>query len=181
MRTTGEILRKRRENLGITAEKLGEMTEVSQAYVTMSENNTTKPSKAYLEKLKKILHITESEEIEIKEYEEFRRLPEKYQKKLLQLDKESTLKFSDVEKKFGEILKEIRLANGDTLQSLAEKSSIVFTYIDKMEKGLRPINKNNLEKLIKVYPLYKKKLEKAYLNEVLPDILKNDSFILKKE
>lgn len=86
-----------------------------------------------------------------------------------------------VEKKFGEILKEIRLANGDTLQSLAEKSSIVFTYIDKMEKGLRPINKNNLEKLIKVYPLYKKKLEKAYLNEVLPDILKNDSFILKKE
>lgn len=87
MKTTGEIIKKKREELGITAEKLGELTGVTQAYVTMSENNSTKPSKAFLEKIKKILHITSEEEKEIKEYEEFRRLPEKFQKRLLLLEK----------------------------------------------------------------------------------------------
>lgn len=87
MKTTGEIIKKKREELGITAEKLGELAGVTQAYVTMSENNSTKPSKAFLEKIKKILHITSEEEKEIKEYEEFRRLPEKFQKRLLLLEK----------------------------------------------------------------------------------------------
>lgn len=87
MKTTGEIIKKKREELGITAEKLGELTGVTQAYVTMSENNSTKPSKAFLEKIKKILHMTFEEEKEIKEYEEFRRLPEKFQKRLLLLEK----------------------------------------------------------------------------------------------
>lgn len=81
---------------------------------------------------------------------------------------------------FGEILKEIRLENGDSLQKLSEKTGIVFTYIDKIEKKLRPINKDNLEKFIKAYPLYKKKLEKAYLDEILPESLKKDSFKLNK-
>ena len=70
MKTTGEIIKRKREELGITAEKLGEMTGVTQAYVTMSENNSTKPSKAFLEKIKEILHITNEEEKQIKEYEE---------------------------------------------------------------------------------------------------------------
>ena len=87
MKTTGEIIKRKREELGITAEKLGEMTGVTQAYVTMSENNSTKPSKAFLEKIKDILHITSEEDKEIKEYEEFRRLPEKFQKRLLLLEK----------------------------------------------------------------------------------------------
>lgn len=87
MRTTGEILKQKREMLGITAEKLGELTKVTQAYVTMTENNATKPSKAYLTNVKKILHITDLEQHEIEEYEEFRRLPEKIQKKLISLDK----------------------------------------------------------------------------------------------
>lgn len=81
---------------------------------------------------------------------------------------------------FGKILKEIRLENGDSLQRLSEKTGIVFTYIDKIEKALRPINKDNLEKFIKAYPLYKKKLEKAYLDEMLPESLKKDSFKLSK-
>lgn len=81
---------------------------------------------------------------------------------------------------FGEILKEIRLENGDSLQKLSEKTGIVFTYIDKIEKKLRPINKDNLEKFIKAYPLYKKKLERAYLDEMLPESLKKDSFKLNK-
>ena len=77
---------------------------------------------------------------------------------------------------FGEILKEIRLKNGDSLQRLAEKTEIVFTYIDKIEKGTRPINKDNLEKFIKTYPLYKKQFEKAYLDEIMPESLKGSTF-----
>ncbi|EFS20643.1 hypothetical protein FSBG_00140 [Fusobacterium gonidiaformans 3-1-5R] len=94
MRTTGEILKQKREMLGITAEKLGELTKVTQAYVTMTENNATKPSKAYLTNVKKILHITDLEQHEIEEYEEFRRLPEKIQKKLISLDKKMDSRIS---------------------------------------------------------------------------------------
>lgn len=82
---------------------------------------------------------------------------------------------------FGKILKEIRLENGDSLQRLAEKTNIVFTYIDKIEKGTRPINKENLEKFIKVYPLYKKKFEKAYLDEIMPESLKDGIFNIDEQ
>ena len=82
---------------------------------------------------------------------------------------------------FGEVLKRIRLKNGDSLQRLAEKTEIVFTYIDKIEKNLRPINKDNLEKFIKTYPLYKKEFEKAYLEEILPESLKGDTFDINEQ
>lgn len=82
---------------------------------------------------------------------------------------------------FGKILKEIRLKNGDSLQRLAEKTEIVFTYIDKIEKGTRPINKDNLEKFIKAYPLYKKQFEKAYLDEIMPESLKGSTFNMEKQ
>lgn len=82
---------------------------------------------------------------------------------------------------FGKILKEIRLKNGDSLQRLAEKTEIVFTYIDKIEKETRPINKDNLEKFIKAYPLYKKEFEKAYLDEIMPDSLKDSTFSIEKQ
>lgn len=82
---------------------------------------------------------------------------------------------------FGEVLKKIRLKNGDSLQRLAEKTEIVFTYIDKIEKNLRPINKDNLEKFIKTYPLHKKEFEKAYLEEILPESLKGDTFDINKQ
>lgn len=75
---------------------------------------------------------------------------------------------------FGKILKEIRLENGDSLRSLAEKTDIAFTYIGKIENQEKPIHKTNLEKFIKVYPLYKQKLTKAYLEEVLPDSIQKD-------
>ena len=82
---------------------------------------------------------------------------------------------------FGKILKEIRLKNGDSLQRLAEKTEIVFTYIDKIEKGTRPIKKDNLEKFIKVYPLYKKQFEKAYLDEIMPESLKGSTFNMEEQ
>ncbi|CAL7884740.1 hypothetical protein A2U10_01130 [Fusobacterium necrophorum subsp. funduliforme] len=75
---------------------------------------------------------------------------------------------------FGENLKKVRQLHGDSLRKLAEKTDVVFTYIDKIEKGVSPISKNMFEKIIKVYPLQEQTLTKAYLEEVLPErILKN--------
>ena len=82
---------------------------------------------------------------------------------------------------FGKILKEIRIKNGDSLRKLSEKTDIVFTYIDRLEKGTVPINKNLLEKFIKAYPLYKKQFEKAYLDEIMPETLKGSTFNMEEQ
>lgn len=82
---------------------------------------------------------------------------------------------------FGEIFKEIRLKNNDSLRGLGEKIDISFSYIDQIEKGLRPINKDILEKIIKVYPLYKRQLEKAYFDEIMPESLKDSTFNMEEQ
>ena len=48
-----------------------------------------------------------------------------------------------------------------------------------MEKGISPISRNLFEKLIKVYPLDKKRLMKAYCDELLPEEVKD--YIIPKE
>lgn len=75
---------------------------------------------------------------------------------------------------FGKILKEIRKENGDSFRKLEDKSGVTFSYIDQIERGKAPINKGTLEKFLKVYPLYKQRLLKAYLEEVLPDSIQKD-------
>lgn len=130
MKTTGEIIKKKREALGITAEKLGELTGVTQAYVTMSENNSTKPSKAFLEKIKKILHITSEEEKEIKEYEEFRRLPEKFQKRLLSLEKGLLPQYKALDRRgknqFEKVIEESALMFNDETISEEDKEKVLM-------------------------------------------------------
>lgn len=81
--------------------------------------------------------------------------------------------------KFGEILKEIRIKHGDSLRGLGEKIDNNFSYIDKVEKGVTPISRNLFEKLLKTYPLDKKRLIKAYCDELLPDDVKD--YIMPKE
>lgn len=82
-------------------------------------------------------------------------------------------------KSFGEILKEVRIKNGDTFRSLAEKIDISFSYIDKVEKGLRPINKEMFSNLLRVYPFDKKRLIDAYTLEVFPENAIKDLKLLK--
>lgn len=81
---------------------------------------------------------------------------------------------------FAETLKKIRLKNKDSLHKMEAKTGIVFTYIHKIENDLRPIDKENLKRILKAYPLYSEELEKAYLEEVSADILKKDSTDLSK-
>ena len=130
MKTTGEIIKRKREELGITAEKLGEMIGVTQAYVTMSETNTTKPSKAFLEKVKEILNITAEEEKEIKEYEEFRRLPEKFQKRLLSLEKGLLPKYKELDNRsknqFEEVIEQSALMFNDESIPYEDKEKVLM-------------------------------------------------------
>ncbi|BBA52744.1 hypothetical protein FV113G1_30950 [Fusobacterium varium] len=73
--------------------------------------------------------------------------------------------------KFGEVLKKIRIQQGDSLRGLSGKTGIYFTYIDKIEKSEKPekpINVEILEKIVKEYPLQKKELVKAYVEETIP-------------
>ena len=82
-------------------------------------------------------------------------------------------------KPFGEILKEVRIKNGDSFRSLADKIDIIYSYIDKVEKGVRPINKEMFSRLLKVYPLDKKKWMVAYTFEFLPENEIKDLYLLK--
>lgn len=75
---------------------------------------------------------------------------------------------------FGKLLKEIRLANKDSLRSLAEKMDIHFTFIDKIEKETSPVSKTFIEKIVLVYPNEKTRLSKEYLKEILPQALQNE-------
>lgn len=78
---------------------------------------------------------------------------------------------------FGEVLKEIRQKNGDSLRSLGEKIDNNFSYIDRIEKGKVPASKVTLKKILEVYPFEKEELIKAYCDDLLPDEAKK--YILK--
>ena len=72
--------------------------------------------------------------------------------------------------KFGVVLKNVRKQNGDSLRGLADKIDLAFTFIDKVEKGLNPPSENMIIRLLKVYPLQKKVLSKAYAEDVLKEL-----------
>lgn len=82
---------------------------------------------------------------------------------------------------FGEVLKEVRLKNGDSLRSLGEKIGVAFSYIDNVEKGKRPISKEAFEKVLSCYLLDKNTLIKAYCNEMLPNSIKESFAKVNKE
>lgn len=76
--------------------------------------------------------------------------------------------------KFGEILKEIRKENKDSLRKLSEKSNIGHSYIDRIEKGQLEPSENVLKGLFKAYPTYKRKLSKAFIKEKIPAFVFNE-------
>lgn len=87
--------------------------------------------------------------------------------------------------RFAEVLKNTRLNNGDSLRSAGEKTGLVFTYIDKIEKNERPINKDIFEKILRAYPENEKELMQAYIEEVMPEsiitkILKNNDLLIEE-
>lgn len=73
---------------------------------------------------------------------------------------------------FGKVLKEIRLKNGDSLKAVGEKCNVSFSYVDRVEKGEKPVSDKIFEKLLDIYPLDKNKLIKAYIENELPQTIK---------
>lgn len=82
---------------------------------------------------------------------------------------------------FGEVLKEIRNKNGDSLPKLGEKVSVSFSYIDRIEKGKNSISKKIFERILEVYPFDNEKLIEAYCDETLPETIKNKLISSGKE
>ena len=86
MRKTGEILeeylRKKMSQVD-----LAKIIEVSPQYINNIIKNLKSPSENFLEKFYKIFDVSEKDKTDIKEYEEFRKLPKKFQEKLLDLKK----------------------------------------------------------------------------------------------
>ena len=86
MRKTGEILeeylRKKMSQVD-----LAKIIEVSPQYINNIIKNLKSPSENFLEKFYKIFDVSEKDKTDIKEYEEFRKLPKKFQEKFLDLKK----------------------------------------------------------------------------------------------
>lgn len=173
----GVILKKIRKNNGDSLRKAEDKTGIHFSYIDRIEKGIKPVGKIHIEDL-------------IKAYpQNAKELAQAYVKEvvpsevinILNNNKNDEIELSKGEYDYntiGDLIKKIRLKNGDSLRSLGEKTDVFFTYIDKIEKNQSPLNKNMLEKLMKIYPLEKEILLNAYVNEVVPteyiDIIKNN-------
>lgn len=82
MEKTGSIL-KRYMRHGMTQIELGKRMEVTPQYINNIMNNIKGPSENFLEKFYEIFNVTEEDKNKIREYEDFRKIPKKYQEELL--------------------------------------------------------------------------------------------------
>ena len=75
--------------------------------------------------------------------------------------------------KINELIKEIREKNGLTIREFAEKVDVTHSFVSKIEAGNRKVSQKFLEKLVKRYPLYEKQLSQAYIEQNLPEDIKD--------
>ena len=73
--------------------------------------------------------------------------------------------------RFGELLKKIRTDNRMSLRDLGKSLDVSFTFVDKIEKGVSPVSKNFLEKVLNYFTLNKKELVEAYIQEYVPAVV----------
>ena len=72
-----------------------------------------------------------------------------------------------------DLLKEIRESRKNTYEEMGKILGVSHTYISEIEKGRRNVSKNMYNKMLEKFPLYKKRIEEAYFNNIVPDNLKN--------
>ncbi len=87
MKKTGEILDKYM-SLKMSQTDLAEIIDVSPQYINGIINGAKRPSDSFLDKFYKIFDVTLEDKHLIQEYEEFRRLPEKFQIEIMKLRNE---------------------------------------------------------------------------------------------
>lgn len=153
MEKTGIILKKYIK-YGMTQIELGKMIGVTPQYINNIFNIIKGPSENFLEKFYEIFDVSSEDKRKIQEYEEFRRLPEKYRKELLFL-------------------------RGHGLQ--IEKSEVgvigkfnkngIFEYLEKEEKFYFPKLSIEEKDLFSI---------KLYCENYIPDYLQDDILLFKK-
>ena len=67
------------------------------------------------------------------------------------------------------MLSKIKKENGFTFEEIAKRLGTSKSLINDIEKGNKKVSKKLYEKLIEKFPTYKKELEKAYLEQILPE------------
>lgn len=75
---------------------------------------------------------------------------------------------------FGKVLEKIRKEKKDSFRKLAGKINFSYTYIQQIEKEVRPASEDFLEKIIEIYPDKRYELELAYCEDKLPVSIFNE-------
>ena len=155
MLNTGEILEKYLKGR-MSMTDLAGLLGITPQYISSVLNNTKRPSKNFLEKFYMIFDVMEEDKENIENYEEFRRLPENFQKEYLKLKEKNSkntpkgsgiLKFplkAIVESGLGllnELEKEEYISIPET-DSVSENSFFIKVYGNELEPEL--INKDML-------------------------------------
>lgn len=89
MSNTGEILEKYLKGR-MSMTDLAGLLGITPQYISSVLNNTKRPSKNFLEKFYMIFDVTEEDMEAVDNYEEFRRLPENFQKEYLKLKEKNS-------------------------------------------------------------------------------------------
>ena len=89
MLNTGEILEKYLKGR-MSMTDLAGLLGITPQYISSVLNNTKRPSKNFLEKFYMIFDVMEEDKEGVENYEEFRRLPENFQKEYLKLREKSS-------------------------------------------------------------------------------------------
>ena len=89
MLNTGEILEKYLKGR-MSMTDLAGLLGITPQYISSVLNNTKRPSKNFLEKFYMIFDVMEEDKENIENYEEFRRLPENFQKEYLKLKEKNS-------------------------------------------------------------------------------------------
>ena len=89
MLNTGEILEKYLKGR-MSMTDLAGLLGITPQYISSVLNNTKRPSKNFLEKFYMIFDVMEEDKENIENYEEFRRLPEHFQKEYLKLKEKNS-------------------------------------------------------------------------------------------
>ena len=84
MENTGEVLERYLKSR-MSKTDLAGILGISPQYISRVMNNLKRPSKNFLEKFYMIFNVNEEDKAKIEEYEKFRRLPDEFQKELLNL------------------------------------------------------------------------------------------------
>ena len=66
-----------------------------------------------------------------------------------------------------ELVKMIREKNQYTYGEFSEKTGVSSAFLSNVEKGRKKVSKKLYGNLVKLFPEYKKELDKAYMEQVL--------------